>query len=159
GDRRHGRGRVALLLEQPLGGVQDLPPRGGRLLAAARRFVAALDAFGHLTTISQNSLLLASIQLHQRRFEMEAKTLTQREERGRGLHAMWSSVAAGWAEHADYADARGAETTARMLELAALRPGERVLELACGPGGLGLAAAVQVALAGEVVLSDVAPEM
>jgi SAM-dependent methyltransferase len=34
-----------------------------------------------------------------------------------------------------------------------------VLELACGPGGLGLAAAPLVATGGEVVLSDVAPEM
>lgn len=90
---------------------------------------------------------------------MEAKTLTQQDQMRRGQHAMWSSVAAGWAEHADYADARGAETTARMLELAALRPGERVLELACGPGGLGIAAAEQVGPNGEVVLSDVAPEM
>jgi ubiquinone/menaquinone biosynthesis C-methylase UbiE len=90
---------------------------------------------------------------------MEAKTLTQPDEMRRGLHAMWSSVATGWAEHADYADARGAVTTARMLELAALQPGERVLELACGPGGLGLAAAEHVAPDGEVVLSDVAPEM
>ena len=38
-------------------------------------------------------------------------------------------------------------------------PGERVLELACGPGGLGLAAATRVAPHGEVVLSDVAGEM
>ena len=34
-----------------------------------------------------------------------------------------------------------------------------MLELACGPGGAGLAAAVRVAAAGEVVLSDVAPEV
>jgi SAM-dependent methyltransferase len=34
-----------------------------------------------------------------------------------------------------------------------------VLELACGPGGLGLTAATRVAPDGEVVLSDVAPEM
>jgi ubiquinone/menaquinone biosynthesis C-methylase UbiE len=90
---------------------------------------------------------------------MEAKTLTQQDQMRRGQHAMWSSVAAGWAEHADYADARGAETTARMLALAALQPGERVLELACGPGGLGLAAAGHVGPNGQVVLSDVAPEM
>ncbi|HXD59242.1 MAG TPA: methyltransferase domain-containing protein [Thermoleophilaceae bacterium] len=90
---------------------------------------------------------------------MEAKTLSERDQMRRGLHAMWSSVAGGWAEHADYADARAAATTARMLELAALQPGERVLELACGPGGLGLAAAERVGPNGEVVLSDVAPEM
>ena len=34
-----------------------------------------------------------------------------------------------------------------------------MLELACGPGGLGLAAAARVAPGGEVVLSDVAAEM
>ena len=75
------------------------------------------------------------------------------------MRAMWGAVAPSWAEHADYADARGAQLTALMLELAAPAPGERVLELACGPGGAGLAAAPRVAPGGSVVLSDVAPEM
>ena len=39
------------------------------------------------------------------------------------------------------------------------RPGERVLELACGAGGTGLAAAARVAPGGEVVVSDVVPAM
>jgi SAM-dependent methyltransferase len=77
----------------------------------------------------------------------------------RHLHGMWAAVAPAWAEHAAYADARGAAVGERMLELTAPRPGERVLELACGPGGLGLAAAARVAPDGEVVLSDVAAEM
>lgn len=72
------------------------------------------------------------------------------------LHAMWAGVAPGWAAHADDADRRGAPITARMLELARLAPADRVLELACGPGGLGLAAAEHAA---EVVCSDVAAEM
>ena len=46
-----------------------------------------------------------------------------------------------------------------MLDLSTPQPGERVLELACGPGGLGLAAAARVARGGEVVLSDVVAEM
>jgi SAM-dependent methyltransferase len=75
------------------------------------------------------------------------------------LHGMWASVAASWGQHADYADTRGAAITARMLELSAPRPGERVLELACGAGGVGIAAAKLVGPAGEVVLSDVAAEM
>ena len=37
--------------------------------------------------------------------------------------------------------------------------GDRVLELACGPGGLGLAAAERVGPGGEVVLTDVAEQM
>jgi SAM-dependent methyltransferase len=75
------------------------------------------------------------------------------------LHGMWASVAGGWAEHADYVDSRGAHVVDRMLELSMPQPGERVLELACGPGGLGLAAAERVAPNGEAVLSDVAAEM
>jgi len=72
---------------------------------------------------------------------------------------MWSAVAGSWAENADYVDARGASTTERMLELSVPQPGERVLELACGPGSVGLAAAELVGPGGEVVLSDVVPEM
>ncbi|MFL5859004.1 MAG: class I SAM-dependent methyltransferase [Solirubrobacteraceae bacterium] len=76
-----------------------------------------------------------------------------------GLHAMWAAVAAGWGEHADYVDKRATALTERMLERAAPQPGERVLELACGAGGLGMAAAERVGPDGEVVLSDVAAEM
>jgi ubiquinone/menaquinone biosynthesis C-methylase UbiE len=75
------------------------------------------------------------------------------------LHGMWAGVAPHWAEHADTVDERGAVVTRRMLELAELRPGQRVLELACGPGGTGLAAAPQVLPGGEVLLSDVVPDM
>jgi SAM-dependent methyltransferase len=75
------------------------------------------------------------------------------------LHGMWAAVAAGWGEHAKYVDDRGVAATEKMLDLSEARPGNRVLELACGPGGLGLAAARRVAPGGEVVLSDVVPEM
>jgi SAM-dependent methyltransferase len=75
------------------------------------------------------------------------------------LHGMWAAVAGAWGEHAEYVDARRAHVTDRMLELTAPRPGERVLELACGPGGVGLAAAARVAPDGEVVQSDVVVEM
>ncbi len=77
----------------------------------------------------------------------------------KNLHGMWATVAGGWDEHADYTDERAAPITEKLLDLADLRPGDRVLELACGPGGLGLAAAQRVAPGGEVVLSDVVAEM
>jgi SAM-dependent methyltransferase len=93
---------------------------------------------------------------------MQARTVAEtqdaRELRAH-LHGMWAAVAGGWAQHADYADARGAELTEKLLDLTMPQPGERVLELACGPGGAGLAAAQRVAPDGEVVLSDVAAEM
>ena len=75
------------------------------------------------------------------------------------LSGMWASVAGSWGEYADYADARGAAVTARMLQLTAPQQGDRVLELACGAGGVGLAAASLVGATGEVVLSDVVAEM
>src|SRR6266540_4004261 len=75
------------------------------------------------------------------------------------IHAMWAGVADGWRQHADEVDERAAALTRRMLDLTAPRPGDRVLELACGPGGAGLAAVERVGPEGEVLLSDVAAEM
>jgi ubiquinone/menaquinone biosynthesis C-methylase UbiE len=85
---------------------------------------------------------------------MEGATMVREQ-----VHNMWAAVAPKWGEHADYIDARGAEVTARLLDLTRPAPGERVLELACGTGGVGIAAAARVGPEGEVVLSDVAAEM
>lgn len=71
---------------------------------------------------------------------------------------MWAAVAPAWGEHAADLEARHADSTAQMLASISPQRGERVLDLACGPGGTGLAAAKLVA-PGEVVLSDVVPEM
>lgn len=91
---------------------------------------------------------------------MEARSIVERPDELRAqLRGMWGAVAGGWEEHAEYVDARGAGVTGAMLAAARPRPGERVLELACGPGGVGLAAAALVVPGGEVVLSDVVPEM
>jgi SAM-dependent methyltransferase len=101
---------------------------------------------------------------------MEARSIVEQPDRqaasGRDtdelrarLHGMWAAVAGSWGEHAEYADARGAAVTEQMLAASRPQPGERVLELACGPGGVGIAAARLVAPGGEVVLSDVVAEM
>ena len=75
------------------------------------------------------------------------------------LRAIWASVAPSWGEHADYVDTRGAVVAQAMLDSACLHPGGRVIELACGPGGVGMGAAAIVGADGAVVLSDFAPEM
>jgi ubiquinone/menaquinone biosynthesis C-methylase UbiE len=90
---------------------------------------------------------------------IDASIDSEAEARRRHVHAMWAAVAERWAEHADYVDQRVAVLTAMMLERAAPRPGDAVLELACGPGGIGLAAAERVVPGGEVVMSDVVAEM
>jgi ubiquinone/menaquinone biosynthesis C-methylase UbiE len=47
----------------------------------------------------------------------------------------------------------------RMLEMAALRPGERVLDVACGTGLVTLRAASSVKPGGEVIGTDISEEM
>jgi ubiquinone/menaquinone biosynthesis C-methylase UbiE len=47
----------------------------------------------------------------------------------------------------------------RLLELAALRPGERVLDIACGSGLVTFPAAEAVGPTGEVVATDISEEM
>jgi enediyne biosynthesis protein CalE5 len=76
----------------------------------------------------------------------------------RHVREMWAAVADAWEQHADYVEGRGAELTHRLLAEVAPRAGDRVLELACGAGDVGLAAAALV-VPGEVVVSDVAAEM
>lgn len=72
---------------------------------------------------------------------------------------VWDQVASAWGQHADFQERRAAALTLRMLAASDPQPGDRVLELACGTGGTGLAAATLVAPDGEVVLSDGSPEM
>jgi ubiquinone/menaquinone biosynthesis C-methylase UbiE len=68
------------------------------------------------------------------------------------VHAMWAGVAEQWTKRADFLDQRAAAITKALLDGAAIGAGDRVLVLADGPGGLGLAAA---RIAAEVVSSDV----
>jgi ubiquinone/menaquinone biosynthesis C-methylase UbiE len=75
------------------------------------------------------------------------------------LHGMWSAVAPGWAANADFISQREAHVDEAMLAFVNPQPGQRVLELACGPGGPGLEAAEIVGRDGAVVISDVSAEM
>ena len=75
------------------------------------------------------------------------------------VHGMWAGVAPHWGAHADVVDARAKAQTDALLRAAGVQQGHRVLELACGAGGPGMAAASVVGPDGEVVLSDVAETM
>src|SRR5947209_14061200 len=72
---------------------------------------------------------------------------------------MWDSVAPGWEANAGFVDRQLALATEALLDAAQIGEGDRVLDLAAGPGGAGLAAAQRVGPTGRVVLSDVAVEM
>jgi SAM-dependent methyltransferase len=81
------------------------------------------------------------------------------EDKRTFIRDQWAGVAPGWEAHAGFVEERGAMVTERLLDRTRPQPGERVLELACGPGDTGIAAAPLVSPGGEVVLSDVAAEM
>lgn len=71
----------------------------------------------------------------------------------------WSAVAEAWDANADYVDEHSVEATAALLDRAAVQRGERVLELAAGPGSLGATWSQLVGPTGAVVVSDISPVM
>jgi SAM-dependent methyltransferase len=74
--------------------------------------------------------------------------------------SQWSNVAAGWAADAEKRERGPAGLAADwMLQAAALEPGQRVLELACGAGDVGLRAAQAVGPEGRVLCTDFAEPM
>ncbi len=73
---------------------------------------------------------------------------------GEQQRARWKAAAAGWARRADELKDYAMPVSAWMLDHAALHPGQRVLELAAGPGDTGFLAAELVSPGGVVVCSD-----
>ncbi|HEX3831042.1 MAG TPA: methyltransferase domain-containing protein, partial [Solirubrobacteraceae bacterium] len=71
----------------------------------------------------------------------------------------WERAAAGWGKRADRIRDWGMPVSAAMVEALALRPGQRVLELAAGPGDTGFMAAQLVGPGGTLVSSDGADAM
>jgi len=71
----------------------------------------------------------------------------------------WNTAAAGWGRQRDDFARQGAPVTNWMLDAAELAAGQRVLDLAGGPGELGLAAAPRVLPGGTVVCSDQSEKM
>jgi SAM-dependent methyltransferase len=71
----------------------------------------------------------------------------------------WSSAAPDWAELIERIDRQLGPAAEWMIEALALAPGERVLELAGGPGTLSIMAARAVGPGGAVIYSDFAEPM
>src|SRR5215204_5728473 len=71
----------------------------------------------------------------------------------------WDAVALAWDSYIDQVDDHSAIATEALLERVDVREGDRLLELAAGPGSLGAEWSRRVGNTGTVVLSDVAPAM
>jgi ubiquinone/menaquinone biosynthesis C-methylase UbiE len=79
------------------------------------------------------------------------------------LHAeiveRWERAAAGWGRHAERMRRFGMPVSAWMIEQAHLQPGQRVLELAAGPGDTGFLAAELIRPGGTLLSTDAAEQM
>lgn len=73
--------------------------------------------------------------------------------------ANWDAVSTGWAKWSDRIERGAAPVTARLLELAGVRPGQAVLDIATGYGEPALSAARLVGASGRVVGVDGSPGM
>jgi len=71
----------------------------------------------------------------------------------------WTSVASGWRKHDASLRENTANMTSRMLDLAQLQPGHKVLDLACGTGEPAIPAAERVGPTGYVAATDLVEEM
>lgn len=71
----------------------------------------------------------------------------------------WEAAAAGWGRVADRIHAWSVGVSATMVDALALQPGDRVLELAAGPGDTGFMAAELIAPGGTLICSDGAEAM
>ena len=71
----------------------------------------------------------------------------------------WTAVATAWEDAAENTESKVVAPTEALIDAVAVRPGERVLELAAGPGALGARWSEAVGPSGTVLLSDIAPGM
>jgi SAM-dependent methyltransferase len=73
--------------------------------------------------------------------------------------ANWSAMAPGWEAERGRLLANTLVVVDRLVERSAPRPGQTFLELACGPGDLGLAVAARLGADGRLIATDFSPEM
>ena len=71
----------------------------------------------------------------------------------------WERAASGWGRRAPHMREFGMPVSTWMIEHAGLQPGQRVLELAAGPGETGLLAAELIRPGGVLISSDAAESM
>jgi len=71
----------------------------------------------------------------------------------------WSAVAPAWDADVAEVDDHAVEATAALVDCVAVQPGDRLLELAAGPGSLGSTWSRLVGATGSILLSDVADGM
>jgi SAM-dependent methyltransferase len=89
---------------------------------------------------------------------MEGKTVDPVEFRD-GQREQWDSAATGWRKWSELIDGAAGGISERLVELAGVEPGSRVLDVAAGYGEPSLSAAKKAGADGSVVATDISAEM
>lgn len=89
---------------------------------------------------------------------MEAKQLDPVQFR-EGQRQQWNVAAGGWRKWRELIDEAAGHVSERLIELADVTPGKRVLDVAAGYGEPSLTAARAVGADGSVVATDISSEM
>src|ERR1700733_14096856 len=74
-------------------------------------------------------------------------------------HKHWDSAAGGWMEWSEFNDSAARHISERLVELADVQSGSRVLDVAAGYGEPALTAARRAGPDGRVVATDISAEM
>lgn len=77
----------------------------------------------------------------------------------RAQHRNWDSAAVGWNEWSEFNDRADSHISERLVELAGVQSGSRVLDVAAGYGEPALTAARKAGPGGQVVATDISAEM
>src|SRR5213078_2823359 len=89
---------------------------------------------------------------------MESSAIDHDEYRA-AQRESWNTSAGGWRKWSDFIDAAAGGISERLVELAGVEPGSRVLDVAAGYGEPALTAAKVVGPDGSVVATDISAEM
>ena len=89
---------------------------------------------------------------------MESQTVNAAEFRDKQRES-WNIGASGWRRRSELIDRFTGAINERLVELAGVEPGNRVLDVAAGYGEPSLTAARVVGPGGKVVSTDISPEM
>ena len=89
---------------------------------------------------------------------MEATNIDPVEFRD-GQRQQWDKAATGWRKWSELIDSSTSEVSERMVEMAGVEPGSRVLDVAAGYGQPSLTAARVAGADGEIVATDISAEM
>ena len=89
---------------------------------------------------------------------MESKSIDAVEFRD-GQREQWNTAATGWRRWSELIDGAASGISERLVELAGVEPGSRVLDVAAGYGEPSLTAAIKAGGEGSVVATDISAEM